>query len=62
MDAGTWRGIFTAVMLVLFIGICVWAWSARRRQVFDDAARLPLESDDAIDGDTASAGRRTKTE
>jgi cytochrome c oxidase cbb3-type subunit 4 len=50
MDAGTWRGIFTVVMLVLFIGICVWAWSSRRRPVFDHAARLPLESDDAIGG------------
>jgi cytochrome c oxidase cbb3-type subunit 4 len=62
MDAGTWRGIFTAVMLVLFIGICIWAWSARRRQVFEDAARLPLEADDAINDDAAAGGRRTKTE
>jgi cytochrome c oxidase cbb3-type subunit 4 len=48
MDAGTWRGIFTVVMLVLFIGIWAWAWSGRRRKVFDDAARLPLEADEAI--------------
>lgn len=46
MDAGTWRGIFTVVMLLLFIGIWAWAWSGKRRQTFDEAARLPLESDD----------------
>ena len=46
MDAGTLRGIFAVVMLVLFIGIWAWAWSARRRPVFDAAARLPLEPDD----------------
>jgi cytochrome c oxidase cbb3-type subunit 4 len=48
MDAGTWRGIFTVVMLLLFIGIWAWAWSGRRRQAFDDAARLPLEADETI--------------
>ncbi len=45
MDAGTWRGIFTAVMLLLFVGICIWAFSSRRKQAFDEAARLPLEAD-----------------
>ena len=45
MDAGLLRGIFTALMLVLFIGICFWAYSGKRKHVFDAAARLPLESD-----------------
>ena len=43
MDAGDWRGIFTIVMFVLFIGICLWAWSSRRKTDFDEAAQLPLE-------------------
>lgn len=47
MDAGTWRGIFTVVMLLLFIAIWLWAWSGRRREEFDAAARLPLEADGA---------------
>ena len=45
MDAGTWRGIFTAVMLLLFVGIALWAYSRRRRADFEEAARLPLEDD-----------------
>lgn len=45
MDAGIWRGIFTAVMLLLFIGICFWAFSSRRKADFDEAAQLPLEAD-----------------
>lgn len=40
--------IFTVVMFVLFIGIIVWAWSAKRKRGFDEAARLPLEDDDAV--------------
>jgi cytochrome c oxidase cbb3-type subunit 4 len=46
MDAGLLRGIFTVLMLMLFVCICFWAWSSRRKPVFDAVARLPLESDD----------------
>lgn len=46
MDAGTLRGIFTAVMLLLFIGICIWAYSSKRKADFDEAARLALDRDE----------------
>ena len=45
MDAGTWRGVFTVVMLLMFVGICLWAWSSRRKDDFAEAAQLPLEDD-----------------
>jgi len=45
MDINTFRGIVTAVLLVLFISLVVWAWSKRRRPDFDAAARLPLEDE-----------------
>jgi cytochrome c oxidase cbb3-type subunit 4 len=35
-------GIITAVLLALFIGGWIWAWSPRRKREFEDAARLPL--------------------
>ncbi len=38
--------IWTVVVLVLFTGICLWAWSGRNKAEFDAAARLPLEDDD----------------
>ena len=41
----TFHIIWTIVLLVLFIGIVLWAWSARRRKDFDEAARLPLDDD-----------------
>ena len=49
MDPGTWRGIFTLIMLLLFIGICIWAWSSKRKQDFEAAARLPLEPDQPVE-------------
>ena len=42
------HAIWTIVLMVLFIGIVVWAWSAKRKKQFDEAARLPLEDDDAV--------------
>lgn len=45
MDMGTFRGILTAVLLVLFVGISVYAWRRGRKGGFDSAARMPLEDD-----------------
>lgn len=36
-------GAITAVLLIAFVGIAAWAWSARRRKDFESAARLPLD-------------------
>jgi cytochrome c oxidase cbb3-type subunit 4 len=41
-------GILTAILIVAFCGICVWAWSDRRRDAFDAAARLALDEDKAV--------------
>jgi len=54
MDAGLLRGLFTALLLVLFIGICIWAYSSKRKPMFDRAAQLPLETDDGPPAGPAS--------
>jgi len=58
MDAGTWRGVFTALMLLLFVGVCFWAYSSCRKKDFDEASRLPLEpdSDEVPDSPRKRAG------
>jgi len=38
-------GIVTATLLLVFLGGWAWAWSPRRRQDFEEAARLPLDDD-----------------
>ena len=37
--------LWTIVLLLVFLGIVAWAWSARRKRDFDEAARLPLDDD-----------------
>jgi cytochrome c oxidase cbb3-type subunit 4 len=43
-------GIITAILIVAFCGICAWAWSARRRDGFEAAARMALEDDEVQTG------------
>lgn len=45
MDIGLLQGIWTIVAMVVFLFVCVWAYSARRKPEFDAAARIPLEDD-----------------
>jgi cytochrome c oxidase cbb3-type subunit 4 len=42
---GVIRGILTLTLLLLFIGLAVWAWGKSRKSVFDEMARLPLDDD-----------------
>ena len=37
--------VWTIVLMVIFIGIVVWAWSSKRKKQFDKAARAPLDDD-----------------
>jgi len=40
------RSLVTVALFALFILLCVWAYSPRRRDEFEAAARLPLDSVD----------------
>ena len=46
MSAGTFYGLLTLLLMLLFVGICVWAWSRKRHKTFDRAAQAPLEDDE----------------
>ncbi len=56
MDLPTFRGVLTAIMMLAFVGVVVWAWSSKRKKDFEEASRLPLEEKgprSPHDGDTA---------
>ena len=46
MDDNLIQVIWTLVVLVLFVGIVIWAWSGKRKQDFDEAANIPFNEDD----------------
>lgn len=45
---GIVNGVLTLVLLILFLGICAWAWSSRNKETFDKMAHLPLDDDTEI--------------
>ena len=45
MNMGLIHSIWTLLLVAIFVGIIAWAFSRRRKQSFDEAARLPLEDD-----------------
>jgi cytochrome c oxidase cbb3-type subunit 4 len=46
MDINDIRAWQTAVLMVAFIGIVIWAYSKRRKKSFDEAANLPFADED----------------
>ena len=40
------QSIWTLVVLVLFVGIVLWAWSGKRKKDFDEAANIPFTEDE----------------
>ena len=46
MDINIFRGWHTIVLMVLFIGVVVWAYSRKRKKSFDEAANLPFADED----------------
>ena len=58
MMAGTGilRGVVAGVLLVAFIGLWLWAYSARRRPLFEAVSHLPLEDDTVVTQSAAPRG------
>ena len=52
MDINDLRSITTVLALLAFVGIVVWAYSAKRKQSFDEAANLPFTEEAADDAGT----------
>lgn len=42
---------WTLTLMVIFIGIFVWAWSSKRKADFEEASRLPLDPEDVTHSD-----------
>jgi cytochrome c oxidase cbb3-type subunit 4 len=61
MDYGTFRGIFTLVLLVLFIAIVLWAYSKRSKKSFDEAANAIFE-DENVHNNTVGEKEKKESE
>ncbi|QTH64254.1 CcoQ/FixQ family Cbb3-type cytochrome c oxidase assembly chaperone [Psychrosphaera ytuae] len=46
MDYGTYRGIYTLILLILFLGIVYWAYKKSSKKDFDKIAESILDDED----------------
>jgi len=46
LDINDFRAWHTVILLAIFIGIVIWAYSRRRKKSFDEAANLPFADDE----------------
>ena len=51
MDINDLRGLSTLFLMVTFIGLCIWAYSGKRKKEFDEAANLPF-ADETLNRDS----------
>ena len=45
MDLTFIQSVWTIVVMVVFIGIVIWAWSGKQKKRFEDAANIPFNED-----------------
>lgn len=45
MDLNDLRTLVTVAAFLTFLGIVVWAYSGRRKDDYEQAARMPLDDD-----------------
>ncbi len=47
MDINDLRSLSTLLIFIAFTGICLWAYSAKHKAQFDEAANLPFADEPA---------------
>jgi cytochrome c oxidase cbb3-type subunit 4 len=47
--------VWTIVVMIIFIGIVLWAWSGRRKESFNEAANIPLEEENFLQEEIKTA-------
>lgn len=45
-------GLITLLLIIIFIGICLWAYSSKRREDFIEASNLPLQDESEQEGNS----------
>jgi cytochrome c oxidase cbb3-type subunit 4 len=57
VDINDLRGLSTLFLMIAFIGVCVWAYSKKRKKSFDDAANLPFADEELNQRSKEEEGR-----
>jgi len=61
----SFHAIFTVLLVLIFIGIVIWAYSPKRKSSFDEAAQLPFADEpdsNSTGGSKVQSGARKRGE
>ena len=58
MSMSDFHSWWSVALLAVFIAIVAWAWSGKRREEFEQAARMPLDDDEPVTPRRASNAPR----
>jgi cytochrome c oxidase cbb3-type subunit 4 len=58
MDINDVRALVTVAAFVCFVAIVLWAYSGKRKQRFEQAARLPFTDEEADGGAAPGPGQQ----
>jgi cytochrome c oxidase cbb3-type subunit 4 len=42
------QSVWTIIVMLVFLGIVIWAYSRKRQTSFDEAARSAIDDDDSV--------------
>lgn len=54
------HSLWTVIAMVTFIGVVIWAWSGSRKAEFDKMARMPMEDEQPVTGQSTTDGEEQK--
>jgi len=46
MDLTVFRTVMLVLLVIAFCGVCIWAWSKKRKRRFQEAANLPFADEE----------------
>lgn len=54
-------GVITAFAMLAFIGITIWVFLLKRKEDFDEQARLPLDDDEPMKSEESETNKETSS-
>lgn len=60
MDYGTFQGVYTLILMAIFISIIAWAYSKRQKRSFNEAANLVF-ADETVHSDSLNGEQKKKS-
>lgn len=62
MGINSLRTVITVLAFIAFVGIVVWAWNAKRKSSFEEAAQLPFDEGDEWNTGSSAKPKESKHE